>query len=201
MCTVFLEELKKEKQRKISPRFFRGKKRGFLPSVGHASTMQIPGGDRHFPRPQSPRHRRSTTIATAMSVSGSEYMSGSEQMAARSPEQGRNVRRRTSVHSLPPPPVPMAMSGPPNAQGYSAQTYARAPPGPQPAHYQPGSTTLPSPLGGVGLPGSSHLPPPPPPPSQAQHLGTSTLMQAPPQTGPWNPYAGYRHAQPPKTQS
>lgn len=166
--------------------------------------LQVPGGDRHFPRPQSPRHRRSTTIATTMSVGGgAEYLSGSEQMAARSPDQGRNVRRRTPVHSLPPPPLPVAMSGPsPNTPGYAAQTYARAPPGPQPAHYQPGSTALPSPLGGMGLPGSSHLPPPPPPPpSQSQHLGTSTLMQAPPQTGPWNPYAMNRHTQPPRTQS
>jgi hypothetical protein len=158
--------------------------------------LQIPGGDRHFPRPQSPRHRRSSTITSAMSASGSAgYLSGSEQFAPRSPEQGRNVRRRTSVHSLPPPPPPpqMSMSGPPSTPGFAGPQYARTPLAPQPPQYHPGSTTLPSPLGGGG---ASHLPPPSQPP---QHPGSSTLMQAPPQTGPWNPYAS-RHTQPPRTQ-
>lgn len=151
--------------------------------------LQVPGGDRHFPRPQSPRHRRSSTITSAMSASGSAgYLSGPEQFA-RSPEQGRNVRRRTSVHSLPPPPPPVQISGPPSTPGFAGPQYARTPLAPQPPHYHPGSTTLPSPLGGGG---SSHLPPP-------QHHSSSTLMQAPPQTGPWNPYAA-RHTQPPRTQ-
>lgn len=158
--------------------------------------LQVPGGDRHFPRPQSPRHRRSSTITSGLSASGSAgYLSGPEQFAPRSPEQGRNVRRRTSVHSLPPPPPPppMSMSGPPTP-GFAAAQYARTPLAPQPPQYHPGSTTLPSPLGGAG---TSQLPPP----SQApQHLGSSTLMQAPPQTGPWNPYAS-RHGQPPRSQS
>lgn len=159
--------------------------------------LQVPGGDRHFPRPQSPRHRRSSTITSAMSTSGSAgYMSGPEQFAPRSPEQGRNVRRRTSVHSLPPPPPPSAqMSGQPTTPGFAGPQYARTPLAPQ--QYFPGSTTLPSPLGGGAPSGSSHLPPPPQP---SQHLGSSTLMQAPPQTGPWNPYAA-RHGQPPRTQS
>lgn len=156
--------------------------------------LQVPGGDRHFPRPQSPRHRRSSTITSAMSASGSAgYLSGPEQFASRSPEQGRNVRRRTSVHSLPPPPPPMSMSGPPTP-GYAGPQYARTPLAPQPPQYHPGSTTLPSPLGGAG---TSQLPPPSQTP---QHLGSSNLMQAPPQTGPWNPYAS-RHAQPPRSQS
>jgi len=157
--------------------------------------LQVPGGDRHFPRPQSPRHRRSSTITSAMSASGSGgYLSGPEQFASRSPEQGRNVRRRTSVHSLPPPPPPppMSMSGPPTP-GYAGPQYARTPLAPQPPQYYPGSTTLPSPLGGGG---TSQLPPP----TQSQHLGSSTLMQAPPQTGPWNPYAS-RQTQPPRSQS
>jgi hypothetical protein len=117
--------------------------------------LQVPGGDRHFPRPQSPRHRRSSTITSAMSASGSAgYLSGPEQFASRSPEQGRNVRRRTSVHSLPPPPPPMSMSGPPTP-GYAGPQYARTPLAPQPPQYHPGSTTLPSPLGGAG---TSQLP-------------------------------------------
>lgn len=154
--------------------------------------LQVPGGDRHFPRPQSPRHRRSSTITSAMSASGSAgYLSGPEQFTQRSPEQGRNVRRRTSVHSLPPPPPPpVQISGPPSTPGVVGPQYARTPLAPQPLQYHPGSTTLPSPLGGGG---ASHLPPPSQPP---QH---STLMQAPPQTGPWNPYAT-RHTQPPRTQ-
>ncbi|KAM0717290.1 hypothetical protein Q7P37_007142 [Cladosporium fusiforme] len=166
--------------------------------------MQVPGADRHFPRPQSPRHQRSATIANAMGASASAgYLSGPDQFLSRSPEQGRNVRRRTSVHSLPPPPPPPGpMSGAP-------QTYARTPMAPQPHQYHPGgsASTLPSPLGGVGSgPSSSapsHLPPPPQPQQQQQHLGSSTLMQAAPQTGPWNPYASNRHSQqqPPRTQT
>jgi hypothetical protein len=157
--------------------------------------LQVPGGDRHFPRPQSPRHRRSSTIASTMSASGSaEYMSGPEQFVQRSPEQGRNVRRRTSVHSLPPPPPPPGpMSRPPSTPGFAGPHYARAPLAPQPSQYHSSSTTLPSPLGGGD---ASHLPPPSQP---SQHIGSSTLMQAPPQTGPWNPYAVRHTQQPPRT--
>lgn len=158
--------------------------------------LHVPGGDRHFPRPQSPRHRRSSTVATTMSASGSAgYLSGPEHFVPRSPEHDRNVRRRTSVHSLPPPPAPI--SGPPSTPGFTGQAYARTPLAPQPSHYHSGSTTLPSPLGGVGMSGPAHLPPPP---HSSQHLGPSTLMQAPPQTGPWNPYAA-RHPQPPPPRS
>jgi hypothetical protein len=155
--------------------------------------LQVPGGDRHFPRPQSPRHRRSSTITSAMSASGSQgYLSGSEQYAPRSPEQGRNVRRRTSVHSLPPPPAPMAVQGP-----TPGQAYARPPLAPQPPPYHPGST-MPSPLGGGGMSGAPQLPPP----QLSHHMGSSNLMQAPPPTGgPWNPYAAPRHPQPPRSQS
>lgn len=161
--------------------------------------LQVPGGDRHFPRPQSPRHRRSSTIPSAMSASGSAgYMSGPEQLVARSPDQGRNVRRRTSVHSLPPPPPPASvpLPGPQPTHGFAGQPYARTPLAPQPPPYHQGSTTLPSPLGGVG---SAQLPPPQLQPPQ--HPSSSNLMQAPPQTGPWNPYATNRHSQPPRTQS
>ena len=157
--------------------------------------LQVPGGDRHFPRPQSPRHRRSSTITSAMSASGSAgYLSGSEQYAPRSPEQGRNVRRRTSVHSLPPPPLPPA----PMAGQGSTAAYARPPLAPQPSPYHQGSA-LPSPLGGGGMSGPPQLPPP----QQLSHqMGPSNLMQAPPPTGgPWNPYAATRYPQPPRSQS
>jgi hypothetical protein len=144
--------------------------------------LQVPGGDRHFPRPQSPRHRRSSTITSAMSTSGSAgYLSGSEQFSQRSPEQDRNVRRRTSVSSLPPPPPPPAqMSGPPSTP-FAGPQYVRTP-----SQYHPNS-----------IPGvRGHLPPPSP---LSQHPGSST-MQAPP-AGPWNPYAARHPPQPPRTQS
>lgn len=161
--------------------------------------MQVPGGDRHFPRPQSPRHQRSATIAMGTSAN-TGYLSGPDQYVPRSPDQNRNVRRRTSVHSLPPPPPPPGpMSGAPqNTSGFGGQTYSRTPLAPQSHQYNPaGSTpTMPSPLGGVGgTSATSHLPPPPQPP---QHLGPSTLMQAAPQPGPWNPYATSRQPQQPQ---
>lgn len=158
-----------------------------------AVILQVPGGDRHFPRPQSPRHRRSSTITSAMSASGSAgYLSGPEQYVPRSPEQERNVRRRTSVHSLPPPPLPPApMSGHPPTAGFAGQAYARTLLAPQPPPYHQGAV-LPSPLGGGGISAAQSQLPPPPQPSH--HLGSSNLMQAPPQTGgPWNPYATSRH--------
>ncbi|KAK4507336.1 hypothetical protein PRZ48_001071 [Zasmidium cellare] len=144
--------------------------------------LQVPGGDRHFPRPQSPRHRRrSSSLAGPSSAA---YVPIHEQ-GGRSPDDGRNLRRRTSTLSLPPPPQPQGLPGPPPAfqpSGYAPPTYGQplAPqPPPPPPTAQPGPGPLPSPLGHRGT-----LPAPPGPPPQ--------LMQAQPQTGPWNPYADRR---------
>ncbi|KAF2212478.1 hypothetical protein CERZMDRAFT_22589, partial [Cercospora zeae-maydis SCOH1-5] len=61
--------------------------------------LQVPGGDRHFPRPQSPRHRRTSGFS---GHSGrSNYAHFPDHPGARSPDAGRNVRRRTSTLSLP----------------------------------------------------------------------------------------------------
>ncbi|CAK4033445.1 hypothetical protein AC579_3754 [Lecanosticta acicola] len=141
--------------------------------------LQVPGGDRHFPRPQSPRHRRASSLGAIAGAGNAGYIPIQEQ-AARSPEDGRNVRRRTSTLSLPPPPpqVQGQLPGPPAYPStYGSQNYMQplAPQPPHPSLHQGGP--LPSPLT------RSHLSGPPPPPAPPQ------LMQAPPQTGPWNPYA------------
>ncbi|KAF2159295.1 hypothetical protein M409DRAFT_71179 [Zasmidium cellare ATCC 36951] len=156
---------------------FYKRERDYLAGV----VLQVPGGDRHFPRPQSPRHRRSSSLAGPSSAG---YVPIQEQ-GGRSPDDGRNLRRRTSTLSLPPPPQPQGLQGPPppfQPSGYAPHTYgqplAPQPPPPPPPTAQPGSGPLPSPLGARGT-----LPPPPGPPP---------LMQAPPQTGPWNPYANRR---------
>lgn len=117
--------------------------------------LQAPGGDRHFPRPQSPRHRRTSSLGAPGPSASGVYMHPQES-GAHSPEGNRNVRRRTSTLSLPPPN---------QATTYAA--YAQTNYGP-PLAPQPHPPT-------VQMPGSGHLPPP----SQA-----SQLMQAPPQTGP-----------------
>jgi hypothetical protein len=147
--------------------------------------LQVPGGDRHFPRPQSPRHRRSSGYSAA--GANSTYVQYQES-GARSPDSGRHVRRRTSTLSLPhfqppppPPPPPPTQTYPPHPPPPSYGQPVAPPPhlGPQQA-----SGPLPSPL-----PRGTHPAPPPgsqPPPQ---------LMQAAPQTGPWNPYADRRAAQ------
>lgn len=156
---------------------FYKRERDYLAGV----VLQVPGGDRHFPRPQSPRLRRSSSLT---GPSGGGYVPIQEQ-GGRSPDDGRNLRRRTSTLSLPPPPPPQAqgLPGPPpgfQQPPYVPQTYGQPiapqqPPPPPTA--QPSGGPLPSPLGRGPLP----VPPGPP-----------QLMQAPPQTGPWNPYADRR---------
>jgi hypothetical protein len=160
--------------------------------------MQTPGGERHFPRPQSPRHRRSSSILRNGSGSGSGgYVSGPEQMTPRSPEFGRNVRRRTSTISLPPPPAPGAGSfmsmNQVVAPAFAGQTYVGTPMAPQ----QP-SSVWPSPLSRMNLPGAGSLAAgvsiqQQQPPQHHQHsMPGPTQMQAQPPSGPWNPYAAER---------
>lgn len=82
--------------------------------------LQVPGGDRHFPRPQSPRHRRTSTMGGA-SGAGVTYMSAQEQ-DPQSPGEGRNVRRRTSTNPLPRGHTPLAGPVPPS---YGSHTYGQ----------------------------------------------------------------------------
>ncbi|KAF7193389.1 hypothetical protein HII31_05264 [Pseudocercospora fuligena] len=146
--------------------------------------LQVPGGDRHFPRPQSPRHRRSSGFIG--SNRNADYMTMQDQ-GGRSPDEGRNVRRRTSTLSLPPPPQASNPLPPPGAayqSGYAPQGYGHPlQPQPQPAAVHQASGPLPSPSirGPLPTPTSAQAPP-----------GAHQLMQASPQTGPWNPYAERR---------
>jgi len=181
---------------------FYKRERDYLAGV----VLQVPGGERHFPRPQSPRHRRSSSVL-AGSVSGSaDYMSGAEQGMTRSPEQGRNVRRRTSASfAMPPSHVAAHMQpqGPPMTPGYFTHAYAGAPVAPQPGPYHATPGPLPSPMERMSLPGASSMAAgPPPPPQTFQQPGPMHFMQAQPQTGPYNPYAADRRPPlpPPRTQ-
>lgn len=158
---------------------FYKRERDYLAGV----VLQVPGGERHFPRPPSPRHRRPSAALSGPSGSGSGYISAQEQ-GGRSPEQGRNVRRRTSTFSLPPPPPQMAAPGPPLQPGYGPPGYA-PPMQQQPPPGQP----VQSPIGRVALPGSSAY-------SHAhtvQQQQPPQLMQASPQIAPYNPYAPDRY--------
>ncbi|KAK6437258.1 hypothetical protein LTR95_006540, partial [Oleoguttula sp. CCFEE 5521] len=130
--------------------------------------MQVPGFERHFPRPQSPRHRRSSSIFAPDSVSGSGgYVSGPEQMRPHSPTRGRNVRRRTSTISLPPLPasMPAPMSAGPPLTPHSFGQYTGMT---QPSQYSPGPGTFPSPMTRVSLPGTASLMASLQPPQQQQ---------------------------------
>jgi len=157
-----------------------------------AVVLQVPGGDRHFPRPVSPRRQRrpSAGMAGSSGIAGASY-SGVPNSTPRSPEQGRNVRRRTSTLSLPAPP--QATNAPQGAlfqSGYGPQTFG-TPIAPQPPPpIQPAHAPLQSPLtrGALSLP-SARSP-------MQQTPALPQLMQAPPQTGPWNPYAPDRRAPP-----
>lgn len=162
---------------------FYKRERDYFASV----VMQTPGYERHFPRPASPvRRRRSSSL---LGRSSSSYVTPHED-ASRSPEEGRRTKRRTSGMTLPPP-----MSGLP----------------PQSAVSTPGGLFHPSYNSAYGTPFAQH------PQGQQQHMpaspgakntyapsieghhqshqhqnppsGPPQMMQAPPNTGPWNPYA------------
>ncbi|EGP92335.1 uncharacterized protein MYCGRDRAFT_89415 [Zymoseptoria tritici IPO323] len=121
---------------------FYKRERDYLAGV----VLQVPGGDRHFPRPQSPRHRRRPSIAGS-STSAMGYMTMHDQ-DRHSPDDGRNVRRRTSTMSLPPPPppqsqvpAPMSASNATFAHPHFSHSYGQ-PSGPQ---LQQGPAPLPLP--------------------------------------------------------
>ncbi|OCK86053.1 hypothetical protein K432DRAFT_285480 [Lepidopterella palustris CBS 459.81] len=101
--------------------------------------MQIvynqPGGDRHFPRQSSPRHRRVSVPSTgppSTSGSGSGPYSGfSEPPEHR--ETDRNVRRRTSSYLPVSAPAPAPQSGPGSQQQpYTTSGFPSIVPAPQP---------------------------------------------------------------------
>lgn len=182
--------------------------------LAHA-LLQTPGGDRHFPRPPSPRPRRLSThyLAPRGSI-GSAFDLQDERPS--SAEGERNVRRRTSMMSLPRPPPPLAIqsasSGPgtPYQTGY-APSYARPLSPTQHLHHHPPELAmLPSPMSRAAMlthaprlssmPGSQQQHPFPhqlPPSATSGVPLPPQLMQAPPQTGPWNPYAAERRSQGP----
>lgn len=132
---------------------------------------QFPGGREHLPRPQSPRTRRN----------GSGPQGHYVDTLRNSPEPIRNVRKRgdspvpqtyvqapVQSHAPPPPPPAVAMMPQHQMQTHHNQMAARS------AH----ASSLPPPSMAHAAMSASTLPPPPP-----------SIMQAPPMTGPINPYA------------
>ncbi|KAH0346660.1 hypothetical protein KCU83_g7169, partial [Aureobasidium melanogenum] len=132
---------------------------------------QFPGGREHLPRPQSPRTRRNG------SGPGQTNQGHYAEVQKHSPEPIRNVRKRgdspipqtyvqapTQSHAPPPPPPNTLMPQHQHNQMPARTAQASSLPPPSMAH-----TAMPA----------SNLPPPPPP----------SIMQAPPMTGPVNPYA------------
>ncbi|KAG9956362.1 hypothetical protein KCU78_g24763, partial [Aureobasidium melanogenum] len=130
---------------------------------------QFPGGREHLPRPQSPRTRRNG------SGSGQTNQGHYAEVQKHSPEPIRNVRKRgdspipqtyvqAPLHNHAPPPANTLMPQHQHNQMPARTAQASSLPPPSMAH-----TAMPA----------SNLPPPPPP----------SIMQAPPMTGPVNPYA------------
>ena len=162
----------------------------------------IPGCERHLQRPPSPRLRRSSILSlpgsSGTSVGGPPP---TQEQIQRSPE-GRNVRRRTSTFSLPPPPPQHQFPAPPPAFHPSLGPPAYGTPlAPQPApmpqhgrleHLPPtigrGQMTQPQQMS----PGNPQ--PHPQAPMQQHYLsGPPQVLQPTPQTGPWNhPYSSER---------
>ena len=163
-----------------------------------------PGGERYFPRHPSPRHRRSSSVLAGPSGTSTSGYGSAQEQAPPSPEEERSVRRRTSTFSLPPPPPPLQTAGAPMHPGYAPQPYGTPLASQPPSALQGAPSTLPSPVGRIALPGSaalfSSIPAYQQYPQQQQQQqpssslppGPPQLMQAAPQTGPWNPYASER---------
>ncbi|THY87593.1 hypothetical protein D6C92_07984 [Aureobasidium pullulans] len=138
---------------------------------------QIPGGRDHLPRPQSPRTKRNGSLPTHKSQE--QYLDGQ----GNSPEPIRNVRKRgdspipqTYVHApmqshAPPPPPPANTMLPQHQMQVHQHTQ-------MPLHSVHASPLPPSSMAHAAMSASnlSHQPPP-------------SIMQAPPMTGPVNPFA------------
>ncbi|KAF1990494.1 hypothetical protein K402DRAFT_230229 [Aulographum hederae CBS 113979] len=129
-----------------------------------------PGGDRHFPRAQSPRHHRATRAPSssgAPSVSSAAYSEYSETVETGDME--RNTRRRTT-YSLPPPQPAV-----PGQPAYTNSPFPPLVPVPQQGQQQ------------------SRQPGAPMPPQQPQQGGQARPPQSPyvegyeRSQGPWHP--------------
>ncbi|RMY33107.1 hypothetical protein D0865_14551 [Hortaea werneckii] len=167
---------------------FYKRERDYMASV----ILQASGAERHFPRPSSPRRRRSSAATGGRNSMNGSTFGNAREPRAHSPDEGRNVRRRTSLVPHPPPGTQSVVSpaGMPMHPSYAQQNYG-TPIAPHPPHQQH-VQSLPqtrSPLLMEGMP----------PPlahsavQRGQTQGLPPLMQAPPQTGPWNPYAAEYH--------
>lgn len=145
---------------------------------------QAPGGDRHFPRPSSPRRTR-VPGTPGSSVGGGDTASGSgsggyafsesSENPRRTQEMGsgeRNTRRRTTGYNLPPPPPSSSMS--PAPTGY-ASTFTPITPAPPPGPQQSFST---GPHRYTSASG---------PPSEAQAPNTNPQLAPRPNVGPHRP--------------
>ncbi|KAK5130369.1 hypothetical protein LTR08_002161 [Meristemomyces frigidus] len=184
----------KVKNLKEDMEFYR-RERDYMAAV----MKRAPGGDRHFPRPPSPKRRRSSSSALGLSSSiGTDYGSAHEMMP-RSPDDDRRVRRRTSTleSSLPPAPAQTAilLQGAAYHPGHASQTFGTPIAPYPPAPLQPGPALFQSAHARELPSGLLHT-------QQTSDFGPPRLMQAPPQTGPWNPYAPDRrpldHPGPPR---
>jgi hypothetical protein len=165
-------------------------------NVMAAALIQAPGGDRLFPRPHSPRTLRRNPNLSA--VAPSSRLPNSDVPGDRGvSDEGRNVRRRISIASLPAPQAPATHHHRPFAPHGYGQPHLPLPPVSLPhlhastittaeasasgeADTTVGAVPAPPSLGGRGL-----LPAPQP---------SSHHLQAPPQPGPWNPYASDRRS-------
>ncbi|KAK8213955.1 hypothetical protein IWZ01DRAFT_221046 [Phyllosticta capitalensis] len=118
---------------------------------------QAPGGDRHFPRPPSPRLRRmsmqtqgstgggssghgSTSAGSTPSIAYSSYPP-TEQRSEQRAEPERNVRRRTSSYLPPPHAAPGPQPQPP--MGYPPTSYAPLPPAQPAPQSHPSTRSIP----------------------------------------------------------
>ncbi|TKA65421.1 hypothetical protein B0A49_12645 [Cryomyces minteri] len=143
--------------------------------------FQSPGGDRHFPRPQSPRHRRTASGGAAGGSSVSSGYGGDyHESELRSPQSERSTRRKTIEYAL-----PLAAEGPLQPPSFAPpRSFSQFPP-PQPGPGLTGSNVAGP--GNTGFEGRlmqpqsavSHPPPVP--------------VQASPQTGPRNPFKSERY--------
>ncbi|KAK8195923.1 hypothetical protein M8818_007074 [Zalaria obscura] len=156
-----------------------------------AVVSQMPGGDRHLPRPQSPRNRRvAAPSARHRGARSSAYAESAEQGGS-SPEFGRSVRRRTSDYSIPREQAPGAASGPtPMPQPFFGQSAPHQPPSFGPEGQQPQQNLPPGQLMGPLLPSPGpRMGPSGPTMSGMPQSLPPPVMQASPTTGPYNPFA------------
>ncbi|RMY10996.1 hypothetical protein D0867_08223 [Hortaea werneckii] len=171
---------------------FYKRERDYMASV----ILQASGAERHFPRPTSPRRRRSSAATGGRNSMNGSTFGNAREPRAHSPDEGRNVRRRTSLVPHPPPGTQSVVSpaGMPMHPSYAQQNYG-TPIAPHPPHQQHQQQHV-QPLPQTRSPFLMEGMPPPPAHSAAQGgqtHGLPPLMQAPPQTGPWNPYAAEYH--------